>query len=90
LTAHQGLFSGDASNKHQVDSDGLAALTVEKLATGLQSKPGSALAGLEGRTDLLLRLSKALQDNTEYFGSTGRPGNMIGTCSQLRSEISNS
>lgn len=79
MTIIKGLFSGDAGNKHQVDFNGLAALTVEKLAAGLQSKPGSTLAGLEGRTDLLLRLSKALQENTEYFGSTGRPGNMIGT-----------
>ncbi|PHH65644.1 hypothetical protein CDD81_1730 [Ophiocordyceps australis] len=71
-----GLFSGDPSNKLQVDKVGLKALTVEKLAAGLQSRPGNELAGLEGRTELLIRLADALDENKEFFGSNGRPGNM--------------
>lgn len=74
----QGLFSGNKSNKHQVDKDGLRQLTVEKLAQGLQSKPGNEMAGLEGRCELLVRLSKALEDKKEFFGDDGRPGNMLG------------
>ncbi|KOS17085.1 Uracil catabolism protein 4 [Escovopsis weberi] len=72
-----GLFSGNPNNPFQVDKDGLQALTVDKIAQGMQAGPGNKLAGLEGRTDLLLRLGHALEEKTEYFGSDGRPGNMI-------------
>ncbi|CAM1507882.1 Fc.00g047300.m01.CDS01 [Cosmosporella sp. VM-42] len=71
-----GIFSGD-NNKFQVDKQGLQALTVEKLAAGLQSRPGNEMAGLEGRTEMLVRLAGALNDKPEYFGANGRPGNMI-------------
>ncbi|OAA72326.1 hypothetical protein ISF_01399 [Cordyceps fumosorosea ARSEF 2679] len=73
----KGLFSGNPDNKHQVDFQGLAKLTVDQLAAGLQSKPGNELAGLDGRTALLLKLSDALKSKAEFFGETGRPGNMI-------------
>ncbi|KAI0393459.1 DUF1688-domain-containing protein [Xylariaceae sp. FL0594] len=72
-----GLFSGDPSNKYQVDKDGLRRLTVEQLAKGLQSRPGNEVAGLDGRAQLLIRLGDALAEKTEFFGTTGRPGNMI-------------
>ncbi|KAK4201988.1 hypothetical protein QBC40DRAFT_222183 [Triangularia verruculosa] len=71
-----GLFSGNPANKYQVDKEGLQQLTVEKLAQGLQSKPGNEMAGLEGRAQLLIRLGEAL-GNKEYFGEDGRPGNML-------------
>ncbi|ATY62814.1 Uracil catabolism 4 [Cordyceps militaris] len=69
--------ASNPDNKHQVDFQGLANLTVGQLAAGLQSKPGNELAGLDGRTDLLLKLSSALKSKSEFFGETGRPGNMI-------------
>ncbi|KAI1812800.1 DUF1688-domain-containing protein [Poronia punctata] len=72
-----GLFSGNPSNKFQVDKDGLRRLTVEQLAKGLQSGPGNVVAGLDGRAQLLIRLGDALEEKTEFFGETGRPGNMI-------------
>lgn len=65
---------------------GLASLTVEKVAAGLQAAPGNELAGLEGRTELLIRLGKALHDSTEFFGSDGRPGNMIGMSNRKASQ----
>jgi hypothetical protein len=61
-----------------VDKIGLRGLTTEKLAAGLQSTAGNEIAGIEGRTQLLVRLAEALEEKTEYFGSDGRPGNMIG------------
>ncbi|KAK5656707.1 hypothetical protein OQA88_4254 [Cercophora sp. LCS_1] len=73
----QGLFSGNRSNKYQVDAEGLQRLTVEQLAAGLQSKPGSEMAGLEGRAQLLLRLGRTLAEKREFFGEDGRPGNML-------------
>lgn len=60
-----------------MDKVGLQQLTPEKLAAGLQSGPGNEMAGLEGRTELLIRLATALE-NKEYFGENGRPGNMVG------------
>lgn len=48
------------------------------MAKGLQSKPGNEMAGLQGRTELLIRLADALDSNKEFFGEGGRPGNMLG------------
>ncbi|KAG5932853.1 hypothetical protein E4U53_001165 [Claviceps sorghi] len=73
----EGLFSSCAGNKYQVDKGGLQTLNLEKLKNGLQSRPDNELTGLQGRTDLLIRLSSALAANTDYFGADGRPGNMI-------------
>lgn len=73
----EGLFSNNPSNKYQVDKEGLGALTVEKLESGLQSRPDNRLAGLQGRTELLIRLSAALAERADFFGVDGRPGNMI-------------
>ncbi|KAI0401993.1 hypothetical protein F4802DRAFT_392670 [Xylaria palmicola] len=72
-----GLFSGNPSNKYQVDKDGLRKLTVEQLAKGLQSRPGNEVAGLEGRAQLLIRLGDALAEKRDFFGDAGRPGDMI-------------
>ncbi|KAI0005793.1 DUF1688-domain-containing protein [Xylariaceae sp. FL0662B] len=72
-----GLFSGNPSNKFQVDKDGLRQLTVEQLAKGMQSRPGNEIAGLEGRAQLLINLGTALAEKTDFFGEDGRPGNLV-------------
>jgi hypothetical protein len=74
-----GLFSSNPNNKNQVDKTALAAFTVEKLTAGLQAREGNKVAGLEGRTQLLVRLGTALNDRPDFFGSDGRPGNLVGT-----------
>lgn len=61
-----------------MDKDGLQKLRVEDMAKGLQSREGNVVAGLEGRTQLLVRLGKALAEKTDFFGENGRPGNMMG------------
>lgn len=71
-----GLFSSDPEQPFQVDSGGLKRLTVEKMARGLQVTADNTIDGLEGRTNLLIRLSDALQ-NQEIFGLEARPGNML-------------
>lgn len=48
------------------------------MTKGLQSKEGSEMAGLEGRTQLLVRLATALDESKEFFGDDGRPGNLLG------------
>ncbi|OIW30366.1 DUF1688-domain-containing protein [Coniochaeta ligniaria NRRL 30616] len=72
-----GLFSSNKNNKYQVDKTALRQLTVDQLAQGLQSRPGNVMAGLEGRTSLLVRLADALDEKKEFFGEDGRPGNML-------------
>lgn len=84
LTVVKGLFSSDSRNKFQVDKEGLRNLTVERVAAGLQSKPGNEMAGIEGRTQLLQRLANALTEKREYFGDSGRPGHMVGKLITLR------
>ncbi|TVY62836.1 Uracil catabolism protein [Lachnellula suecica] len=71
-----GAFSSDKSQPHQVDSEGLQNLTVGIMSAGLQVSDKNPIAGLEGRTNLLIRLSQALKNHT-FFGADGRPGNMI-------------
>lgn len=61
----------------QVDKDGLRNLTAEKLAQGLQCRPGNEIANLQSRIDLLMKLAGALEQHPEYFGDNGRPGNMV-------------
>lgn len=72
-----GLFSGDERRPWRVDAQGLKSLTVEKMAEGLQVSANNPLAGLEGRTGLLIRLADALENKT-LFGNDCRPGNMLG------------
>ncbi len=73
-----GTFSSNRTQPHQVDGEGLRNLTVEIMAKGLQVSERNPLAGLEGRTGLLLRLADAL-NNQDLFGADARPGNMLGT-----------
>ncbi|KAE8447824.1 hypothetical protein EG329_010053 [Mollisiaceae sp. DMI_Dod_QoI] len=71
-----GLFSSNSSQPHQVDGEGLRSLTIEKMARGLQVSERNPIAGLEGRTGLLIRLADALNNQT-LFGADARPGNML-------------
>lgn len=72
-----GMFSSDPSQPHKVDARGLSLLTAESIGTALQVSTTNKLEGLEGRTQLLVRLGKAVT-NREYFGSDRRPGEMLG------------
>lgn len=72
-----GMFSTNTTQPFQVDADGLRTLTVQRMADGLQVSEENPIAGLEGRTGLLIRLAEAL-DNQQLFGADARPGNMLG------------
>lgn len=74
-----GLFSSSRTEPCQVDGAALKRLDVEQLAKGLQVSANNPIAGLEGRTGLLIRLADAL-NNQELFGVDARPGNMLGMC----------
>lgn len=75
-----GTFSSNSNQPHQVDGEGLKKLTVEIMGAGLQVSETNPLAGLEGRANLLIRLSEAL-NNQQFFGADARPGNMLGVYS---------
>lgn len=57
------------------------------MAKGLQSREGNEMAGLEGRTQLLIRLADALDNGSEFFGPNGRPGNLLGKSRSLAQNI---
>jgi len=44
----------------------------------MQVSDANPMAGLEGRTSLLISLSQALTSSPQFFGEEGRPGNLIG------------
>ncbi|KAJ5164978.1 uncharacterized protein N7500_006808 [Penicillium coprophilum] len=71
-----GLFSSDPTEPCQVDGAGLKKVTAEVLAKGMQHSEKNPLAGIEGRSGLLVRLSEAL-NNQDFFGVDARPGNML-------------
>jgi hypothetical protein len=72
-----GAFSSDPAKPHRVDKVGLSNVTLKLLEEGLQVSVQNPLAGLEGRAGLLTGLGTAM-DNAKFFGSDGRPGNMMG------------
>ncbi|XP_006455359.1 hypothetical protein AGABI2DRAFT_75380 [Agaricus bisporus var. bisporus H97] len=68
-----GFFSGVEGEP----SAGLEKITVERTKEAMQVTSSNPMTGLEGRTSLLSNLSKALTSNPEFFGTEGRPGNLI-------------
>ena len=58
-------------------------VTVEKTAAAMQVSDSNPMVGIEGRTSLLINLSKALKESPQFFGSDGRPGNVIGNVGYL-------
>ncbi|MEL6222614.1 MAG: URC4/urg3 family protein [Cyanobacteria bacterium J06627_8] len=82
-----GAFSSDPKYPHQVDSDGLQALTISDLNAGFQISTSNPLVGLEGRLHLLHHLADALVQSPHLFGkrnideasqpSTARPGYLL-------------
>ncbi|TKA80120.1 hypothetical protein B0A49_01366 [Cryomyces minteri] len=71
-----GMFSSDPNNPYQVDSAGLKKLDVMAMAGGLQVSEYNPIEGLQGRTNLLIRLADALQ-NQDMFGTEARPDGML-------------
>ncbi|KAF8552274.1 DUF1688-domain-containing protein [Imleria badia] len=72
-----GLFSGSAEQPCRVDAQGLARITTDKVAEAMQVTEANPMVGLDGRTELLVRLSAALASNPQFFGEDARPGNML-------------
>ncbi|SJL10048.1 related to protein urg3 [Armillaria ostoyae] len=73
----EGYFSSDPEQPHQVDAEALSKVTVDSMAKHMQVDATNPLVGLDGRTSLLINLSKALTARSKFFGPDGRPGNML-------------
>ncbi|KIY69937.1 DUF1688-domain-containing protein [Cylindrobasidium torrendii FP15055 ss-10] len=72
-----GFFSSKPDGPHQVDAEGLKKVTVSELSKLMQVSDSNPMVGLEGRTNLLINLSKAMSASPELFGADGRPGNLL-------------
>ncbi|KAF8963516.1 hypothetical protein BDZ97DRAFT_1820279 [Flammula alnicola] len=72
-----GLFSSDPNQPYRVDAAGLENVTAAKTATAMQVSESNPMVGIEGRASLLFNLSKALKASPQFFGTDGRPGNLI-------------
>jgi hypothetical protein len=57
---------------------GLAQLTTDALADGLQVTDKNPMLGVESRANLLRSLGKSLLAHPDVFGAEGRPGNVVG------------
>ncbi|WP_197376286.1 URC4/urg3 family protein [Mycolicibacterium baixiangningiae] len=68
-----GVFSSDPGDPLRVDAAGLQALTADRLGAAFQVAADNPLVGLDGRVELLHRLSGAL--TAQVFG--GRPGGLF-------------
>ncbi|KAA1474482.1 DUF1688-domain-containing protein [Dentipellis sp. KUC8613] len=73
----EGFFSGDKEQPYRVDAAGLAQITADGTRRAMQVGDANPMVGLEGRASLLLNLSRALRENPTFFGTEGRPGNML-------------
>lgn len=71
-----GLFSAEEEVPLRADAAALERLTAERLGTVFQVTPDNPLIGLDGRTDLLKRLARALRARPDLFGADARVGNL--------------
>ena len=77
------IWSHNLYRKHQLIcssnlAEGLARISQEKIAAGMQVSGDNPIVGIEGRTALLQNLSVALKSNPNFFGASARPGGLVG------------
>ena len=63
---------------NNVAGKGLAQLSTETLAEGLQVTDSNPMLGVESRANLLRALGRSLLAHPDIFGENGRPGNAVG------------
>jgi hypothetical protein len=72
-----GDYSSEKSDVPLVDGKGLAQLTTDALAKGLQVTESNPMLGVDSRANLLRGLGKSLLAHPDIFGEAGRPGNAV-------------
>ncbi|UPX09835.1 uncharacterized protein EKO05_0000516 [Ascochyta rabiei] len=73
----EGGYTAEETDTPLVDGKGLAQLTTETLAKGLQVTESNPMLGVESRANLLRGLGKSLLAHPDIFGAAGRPGNAV-------------
>ncbi|KAF3045024.1 hypothetical protein E8E12_004391 [Didymella heteroderae] len=73
----EGGYTGEESSAPLVDGKGLAQLSTEALAKGLQVTNSNPMLGVESRANLLRGLGRSLLAHPQVFGEAGRPGNAV-------------
>jgi len=73
----EGLLSAEKSQPYRVDSSALSQISPERLARAMQVDHINPLVGVEGRAGLLSSLGSALSLRPDFFGRSGRPGDML-------------
>jgi hypothetical protein len=64
----RGLFSADPARRLRVDAAALKALSDDRLAAAFQVSDDNPLVGVAGRAELLRRLGRALETESDLFG----------------------
>ena len=82
-----GRFSSSPDDPYRVDARALATLDAATLASVFQVDDDNPLVGLDGRTDLMHRLARALTDRPATFGDDGRPGLLFDALSARSNSI---
>lgn len=59
-------------------AEGLLRITTQKTSAAMQVSAENPMVGIDGRSSLLSSLGSALKNNVSFFGSSARPGNMLG------------
>jgi hypothetical protein len=59
---------------------------MERIAKAMQVNDDNPMDGLQGRSEVLIRLASAMKAHPEHFGTegNGRPGGIVGTRSQSK------
>lgn len=78
------------STANDTSGKGLAQLTTEALAKGLQVTDNNPMLGVESRANLLKGLGRSLLAHPNIFGDAGRPGNAVGKHKRPESDDSSS
>jgi len=72
-----GAFSSDPGYPTKVDGKGLGSLTVESFEKYFQIAPENPIIGADARVNLLKNVGASLLDNSDIFGTDGRPGKLV-------------
>lgn len=56
---------------------GLGSLTVESFEKYFQISPGNPIIGADARVNLLKNVGASLLNNSDIFGTEGRPGKLV-------------
>lgn len=74
----QGAFSSDPAAPLRADAEGLQSFSPATLEIGFQVAPNNPLVGVEGRSELMRALGRAVAAHPELFGrDVPRPGGLV-------------